>query len=552
MSKDWSNFGEVYTRRWVVDSMLDLIGYIPSADLGGKLLIEPSVGSGAFLQGIVPRLMESSLLHHRPAASLGGAIRAYDLLPTSVETSRLSISKVLIELGVKETVARQLTHEWINVSDFLLAPEIPDCDFVVGNPPYIRIEGIPEEVTEQYRTTWKTMKGRADIYVGFYERGLKLLKSGGALAFICADRWMKNHYGEKLRGLVSKNFSMDQVWTLHDVDAFESQVSAYPAITVVTNGPQGRVIVANTTSDFSEDSAEALTAWALKDSGLEYRGHGFSAHRMESWFETSDMWPSGTPSAIALIKYLNENFEPLEKTVRVGIGVATGADKTYIVRDAPVESDRLLPLSMSGDLRADGTFEWTGNYLVNPWSDSGALVDLALFPKLAAYFYASEKLRERHTAKKNPLHWYRTIDKVNPSLAAEPKLLIQDMRSNINPVLDLGGFYPHHNLYFMTSSVWDLEVLGGILISRIGQGFIEAYGVRMRGGTLRFQSQYLRKIRLPNFFDIKLDTKEQLRQAFRSRDVRAATLASSAAYGFDPSQYGLREEELVVDERQRG
>lgn len=49
-------------------------------------------------------------------------------------------------------------------------------------------------------------------------------------------------------------------------------------------------------------------------------------------------------------------------------------------------------------------------------------------------------------------------------------------------MIDEGGTYPHHNLYFIVSDRWNLEVLGGLLLSAIGQLFIEAYGVRMRGG----------------------------------------------------------------------
>ena len=67
----------------------------------------------------------------------------------------------------------------------------------------------------------------------------------------------------------------------------------------------------------------------------------------------------------------------------------------------------------------------------------------------------------------------------------------------LDPVLDRGETYPHHNLYFIQSDEWDLEVLGGLLMSAVGQFFVESYGVRMRGGYWRFQAQYLRRIRVP-------------------------------------------------------
>src|SRR6201999_4222107 len=101
----------------------------------------------------------------------------------------------------------------------------------------------------------------------------------------------------------------------------------------------------------------------------------------------------------------------------------------------------------------------------------------------------------------------------------KPKLLLQDMRASINPVLEPGGHYPHHNLYYIVSGTWDMEVLGGLLLSGVAQAFIEAYAVRMRGATLRFQAQYLKRIRVPPPGSIGPDVAGALRSAFRARDA---------------------------------
>ena len=102
------------------------------------------------------------------------------------------------------------------------------------------------------------MRGRGDIYVGFIERSLRMLKPGGKVGFICADRWMRNQYGADLRELVARDYAVEHVWTMHDVDAFEAQVSAYPAITVLGNHAQVSAVVADTTSEFGPTSAFAL------------------------------------------------------------------------------------------------------------------------------------------------------------------------------------------------------------------------------------------------------------------------------------------------------
>ena len=90
-------------------------------------------------------------------------------------------------------------------------PSKEGFDIVIGNPPYIRTEALDDDVEMAYRTRWATMRGRADIYVGFYERGLTLLRPEGRLSYICADRWMHNSYGKALRGLIYKRYAVDTV-----------------------------------------------------------------------------------------------------------------------------------------------------------------------------------------------------------------------------------------------------------------------------------------------------------------------------------------------------
>jgi hypothetical protein len=300
--------------------------------------------------------------------------------------------------------------------------------------------------------------------------------------------------------------------------------------------------VADTDASFGASSAAALTLAVRDKAFTQFSGTGVTAHLLPHWFENDDFWPTGSPARLALLENLNDRFEPLHDPAigtKVSIGVATGADRVYVTRDATlVEPDRMLPLAMREDLMS-GTFQWQGNYLVNPWADDGSLVSLADHPRMSAYLSGHPALKERHVAKQAPGSWYRTIDKVQAKLTGRPKLLLQDMKAHIHPVLEPGGYYPHHNLYYVVSDTWDMEVLGGILLSKIAQAFIEAYCVRMNGGTLRFQAQYLKRIRVPRPDQIDADIADTLRTAFRSRDTDTATRAAALAYGIDLKEYDL-------------
>ena len=532
--------GEVFTRRWVVDLILDLVGYRPEADLGAAVIVEPSCGCGAFLLPIVERLADSCRRHGRTLADLGTAIRGFDLLPHNAEHTRKAVVAKLGDLGEPTSTAEHLADQWVTTGDFLLADHgSVAADFVVGNPPYVRLEHIPSEVSDAYRAACPTMRGRADLFVGFFEKGLTLLRPGGRLGFICADRWMRNQYGTRLRELVGERYALEALIEMHDADAFETPVSAYPAITVLRNAPQGRVRVVEAGASFDVAASQRLAPWLLGEVDDAPASEAFEVAELQRWRTGGGHWPAGSPSVLELLASLEARLRPLEDEqtgTRIGIGVATGCDEVYISKasNAPhgIEESRLLPLVAARDL-SGGKPNWPGRYLLNPWED-GRLVDLADYPGLARHFRTHEaRIRRRHVARRRPSTWYRTIDRVTPGLLERPKLLFPDIKSTAHPVLDAGHYYPHHNLYFIVSDAWDLEVLGGILLSDIANLFVGAYCVKMRGGTYRFQAQYLRKIRVPPPSDLSAADEDALRSAFRRRDIEAATHAAARAYQLD-------------------
>ena len=533
--------GAVYTKPWIVNLILDLAGYKSDADLVSSIAIEPSAGEGAFLVAMALRLMESARLKGRSPLDCGNSLIAYELEETTARVARNAVVKALTSSGISDLHAETLVAQWIRIGDYLLeVASLPSATFVIGNPPYIRLEDMLDERADLYRSEYSTMKGRADIYIAFFQAALSQLAKDGVCAFICADRWMLNQYGEELRRFITSGYSVENVIEMHDADAFLSDVSAYPAITVIRRTKQGSVVVASVDRDVEEDGSRLARSLGAVASGVKTNSEkGVIAKRVNTWFSGRQPWPCKSPKQLAVLKKLEARFPSIEnsaKHTKVGIGVATGADEVFITKDtALVEPSRLLPLAMASDIVA-GVLEWSGNYLINPWDDDG-LVDLRKHVLLNAYLETfSAALKKRHVAKKNVNAWIRTIDRVNMSLLQKPKLYIADIRERMNPVLDHGRTYPHHNLYFVQSDGWDLEVLGALLLSDFGQFFVESYGVRMRGGYLRFQAQYLRRIRVPDPNNISVEQAHALRAAFRTRDIKAATQIASDLYETDASE----------------
>jgi len=91
------------------------------------------------------------------------------------------------------------------------AKENPGFDAVIGNPPYVRIQGFPRLDVEYLSCNFATVTGNVDVYVSFVERGFALLKQGGQLGEIVPNKFFKTDYGLGLRKLISEEEALVRV-----------------------------------------------------------------------------------------------------------------------------------------------------------------------------------------------------------------------------------------------------------------------------------------------------------------------------------------------------
>ena len=529
--------GAIFTRPEVVDFILDVVGYSPSNPLYQLSLLEPSFGGGDFLLPAISRLLsacEAARARGEIVPKLDNCIRAVELHADSFEKTRAKVVETLQANDIKRAEAKRLADQWLVQGDFLLAGLPEAFDFVVGNPPYVRQELIPAALLAEYRRRYATLYDRADLYIPFIERSLRLLKEGGKLSFICADRWMKNRYGGPLRALIARDYHLQAYVDMVDTPAFQSDVIAYPAITVIERAAPGPTLVAarpQIDGDYLCQLAKALRG--------ETKPLPSTVHRLDAVTKDDEPWVLQFSDATDLVRRIEQDFPALEEAgCKVGIGVATGADGVYVgkLEELDVEPSRKLPLVMTRDIQS-GHVEWRGFGVINPFTDEGPLVDLAAYPRLRAYLEAHrDAIAGRHVAKKDSSRWYRTIDRITPSLASRPKLLIPDIKGEAQVVYEEGCLYPHHNLYYVVSDAWELRALQAVLLSRLTRLFIATYSTKMRGGFLRFQAQYLRRIRLPRWEDVPQAMRARLANAATLLDIAACDEAVFELYGLTPQE----------------
>ncbi|MGC6900435.1 Eco57I restriction-modification methylase domain-containing protein [Pseudomonas aeruginosa] len=525
--------GAIFTRTEVVDFILDLAGYTADRPLYEMRLLEPSFGGGDFLLPIIQRLLKAwrgSRVQQPAPEALSNAIRAVELHHETFRATADAVVALLKQEGIEAATASSLAAKWLKQGDFLLLPLEGHFDFVVGNPPYVRQELIPAPLLVEYRNRYQTMYDRADIYIPFIERSLSVLSDRGHLGFICADRWMKNRYGGPLRSLVAERFHLKVYVDMVGTPAFHSDVIAYPAITIISREAPGATRIAHRPAI---DRTTLTTLAGLLHAPTLPKDSG-PVRELARVTNGSEPWLLESADQMALIRRLEGAFPLLEEAgCKVGIGVATGADKAFIgdFEALDVEPDRKLPLVTTKDIMT-GEVQWRGQGVINPFAESGRLVDLEKYPRLRHYLESRrEVIAGRHCAQKAPVNWYRTIDRITPALTARPKLLIPDIKGQAHIVFEDGKLYPHHNLYYVTSDDWDLRALQAVLLSAVTRLFVATYSTKMRGGFLRFQAQYLRRIRIPHWADVPEPLRCELTEAAVRRDVQACNRAVFTLYG---------------------
>lgn len=206
-------------------------------------VLEPSCGNGAFLVEIASRLIESIRLHspsrnidsldEEISAALSRNIMAIEIDGEALEKAKNRVLSMLEErYSYRPMDADSLFDSW-HAGDAIeyLQTDGTRYDFIVGNPPYIRIHNVGD-VGGLREIPWCS-SGMTDMFYAFYYLGLNHLNDNGTLAYIAPSVWMTSKYGKAMRGDLIAGGNVKTVIDHGDDQLFDG-VSAYVATTVLT------------------------------------------------------------------------------------------------------------------------------------------------------------------------------------------------------------------------------------------------------------------------------------------------------------------------------
>jgi adenine-specific DNA-methyltransferase len=231
--------GQVFTPQWIIAEILDLLEYNNERILE-KYILEPSSGDGAFLLEIVTRYIDVCLVKNLNSLEIKRHLEKYiyavEIDESEYQKSIQNLNKLVKDkLEIDEDLKWNIYHQ--NTLDFY-KNHFNFFDFIVGNPPYIRIHNLDADTRAVLKQDFLFSEGTIDIYLSFFEMGFKMLKKDGFLGYITPNSYLHNSsYGlfrEYLKNekLVSKliDFKANKVF---------KGFSTYTAITIINkNNPQ--------------------------------------------------------------------------------------------------------------------------------------------------------------------------------------------------------------------------------------------------------------------------------------------------------------------------
>lgn len=374
--------------------------------------------------------------------------------------------------------------------DFLLEELeiIPSSfDFIICNPPYVRLEHLSINERQNYRKKFETAVNRFDLYLLFFERALKFLKPSGRLVFLTPERFEYSVTAKALRRLMT-NYHVEELHHMSE-DTFKG-IKTAPAITVISNTKKNNIR--------NQHHNPLYTQITCRD------GLGHNNVILPS--EGSSWLPAINPTSQNIMGGSNHysGYRLGDVCSRISCGVATGFDDAFII-DKDEVPDRLNPYTCSTvggrDLTKDGIS--ISKRMLIPYDHKGRLLPITTaekFRSISHWLYKyKERLAKRTCVTKKGKQWYSFHDTPSLRVIVRPKILYKDVTKEPQFWIDrTGEIVPRHSVYYIIPKESEmLSKLTRYLNSSFAKEWLWHNCPRAIDGYFRMQSTVLKKMPIP-------------------------------------------------------
>ena len=307
LTKTYDNqklLGQVYTPRFLVEKILSDIGF-DNPSILGKTILDPSCGDGRFLTVVAEKII--ALSAPKDLKENLEKIYGWDIDAQAIEYCLENLNQLIKPFDIQVDWHIEVSNSLKKISEL----DIPKFDFIVGNPPYIRIQHLEEVERTFIQNYYKFCKsGSTDTYIAFYELCDFLLDKNGICALITPNTFFYSQTAKFMRAYFASKQSIIKITNYADIQLFDN-ATTYSAITIF--GKQ-------TNKTFTFEQAKNQTEFETREINFE------EIKKQKIW-------------QLSINPTIGQEGVKLKDICNIHVGITTLCDKAYIFSVQDIENE---------------------------------------------------------------------------------------------------------------------------------------------------------------------------------------------------------------------
>lgn len=357
-------------------------------------------------------------------------------------------------------------------------------DVVIANPPYVRQEEI-KEFKLLFQDLYDCYDGRADLYVYFYERSVKLLRAAGVLTLITSNKYHRAGYGNALRGFLPRELTLHRLIDFGDAPVFEA--IAYASILSGTRNPPPKE------ASFVAYTWEQELSFECIRQTVADRGQEIPQSELKP-----DGWLLESAGVRRLLEKMRRCGKPLGEYVkgRIYAGIKTGLNEAFLLdsamRAALIAEDPRSKELIKPFVKGKDADKWVcdGGSRFIIYTPHG--VPINEYPAIKNHLAKFKAGLEKRALDQK---WFELQQ---PQLAftkdfEKTKIVYPNVAFGCRFSMDTGS-YLDMTAFCICS---DEFTLLGILNSSAMNFYFAHLGIQRRGGYQEFKTQYVKDLPIP-------------------------------------------------------
>ncbi len=398
-------------------------------------------------------------------------------------------------------------------------------DAVIGNPPYVRMEGF-KELKSYFRQYYSSHDERSDLYVYFLEREHNLLRSGGTVGVIVSNKFLRAKYGEKIRQIIASSARVDRIVDLAGLPVFRGATVRTIVLVTTKGAERGPVIYSPPLSH--EEFTGVESGGKTLDEAAKPIAIKISGKRL-----ASGDWRLNRSDHDALVTGLLDAGKALFDVVggKICRGIVSGLTEAFVITNEqrkriisrnPAAKSVIRPFLQGRDIRR---YQVTPRNTFLIYTHHG--IDMRRYPAVLGHLRPFKKRLERRATIQE---WYELQQ---PQFAYKkflesPKIVFPDIATTCRFARDSSGLFGANTVYFIPTD--DARLLA-VLNSRVAFFFFKQTCASLEGpgpAYLRFFGQYIERFPVPDL-DRRLPTRRRRRLLDLVATIEELTVQHSKA-----------------------